>query len=36
MKEFLSYVRILVDVFIDEEILEIISFEIEWGEIGYI
>lgn len=36
MKELLSYARILVDVSIDEEIPEIISFETEWGEIGHI
>lgn len=36
MNELLSYVRVFVEVFVDEEMLEYLSFEKEWGEISYI
>lgn len=35
MKEFFYYVRILIEVFVKDEFLEIISFENEWGGIFY-
>lgn len=36
MKELLSYARVLIEMSIDEEFLEYISFENEWGAIDYI
>lgn len=36
MKELFSFVRVLVEIYIEEELLVIINFENEWGEICYI
>lgn len=36
MKELLSYVRVMVEMSIDNEFFEYISFENEWGVICYV
>lgn len=36
IKEFFSYVCVLMEMFIDKEMLEVISFENEWEVICYI
>lgn len=35
MKDLLYYVRVLIEVSIDEELSEIISFGNEWGGVKY-
>lgn len=36
MKDLLSYVCVFVEMFIDDELSEVVSFENEWGIINYI